>query len=58
MGEEAGNLILLGFLAFLLIMIGLSGRLGSILGALIDPGAMEETTQNFSGGVIGGGSSF
>ena len=58
MSEEAGNLILLGFIGFLLVMIGLTGRLGSVLGSIIDPGSMVESTQSFPGGVQGGGSSF
>lgn len=39
-------------IGFLLIQIGLTGKLGSVLGAMIDPGSMIDITQAESQGIL------
>lgn len=51
MESDAGKLLLMSFLGFLAIEVGISGHLGSILGAIIDPANM--TSQDFGGGAGG-----
>lgn len=41
MDEDAAKLVGMAIVGFLAIQIGISGRLGSILGAIIDPANME-----------------
>jgi hypothetical protein len=48
--EDGGKLAAMFAVGFLLIMAGLNGRLGSILGAIIDPSSMQEGPVGTSGG--------
>jgi hypothetical protein len=49
--NDGGRLLLMAVIGFLLIQIGLSGKLGSVLGAMIDPNSMIDVTQAESQGI-------
>lgn len=48
MDNSGGRLALMAAIGFLLIEIGILGRLGSILGAIIDPADMIDMSQSSS----------
>jgi hypothetical protein len=42
--HDGGRLALIAWIGFVLIFVGLTGRLGSILATLIDPGGLFDTS--------------
>ena len=55
MESDAGKLLLMSFVGFLAIKVGISGHLGSVLGAIVDPANMtsQVINTNFGGGAGG-----